>query len=126
MLLSLVWLQSGVKKAHDYDMEGGTPSHPAFSPDGSGFHPMTGPSMKKLPPSAVATPIPENGAEATIGTIPAADSPVAGKDGISSHTSTSGSTVDFKDARPYQTRTFSPMSNHLASLNLQGSHPTRR
>lgn len=106
-------------------MEGGTPSHPAFAPDGSGFHPLSGPSLKKLPAGAVS-PVAEQG-EATIGTMPAANTPTSvTADGRSSLTSTtSGSVGDTKEGRT-RTGEFSPMSNHLASLNLQGSHATRR
>lgn len=119
----MLFLQSGVKKAHDYEMEGGTPSHPAFAPDGSGFHPLSGPSYKNLFPTRTALPSFEHPASGSGSGSPAADSLADGKGGRSSGTSTtSGSIVDPKDSNS-QIKAFSPMLNHL---NLQGNHPSRR
>jgi hypothetical protein len=90
-----------MKKVRAYDPEeGGPPAPPAFRPDASGFHPLSGPS-KRLDPAAVApleseppATIPENAATTNGGLAPAAKS-----------------------------GPFSPLMN---SLNLQGNHPTRR
>jgi len=113
--LDPLWpLQSGVKKVHDYDMEegGGRPAPPAFAPDESGFHPLSGPS-KRLDPSAV---------------LPLEKEPPISKTSSPGHprpfvaTPVSAELAGFGNPVVVP-GSFSPLSN---SLKLQGNHPTRR